>query len=349
MRPSTFQDTTTQKNQKEEMKETVNEEEVEQLEQSLPQVNWMGSKIQLIRIQESWYSFNNFSNIHTFQKHFVAKDTDLFVTSFPKTGTTWLKSLLYSVVNRSLYPPNKTPLLSHNPHELVYDLETAVYGGNPKFPRPHQLDDLPSPRLLHSHLSYASLPKSIKTSAGKMLYICRNPLDTLVSHWHFYPNLIKRITGDEDYQPPDIQDFFEEFCQGTIFCGPFFEHVLGYWKQSLEEPNKILFLKYEDLKENPSFYLKKIAEFIGMPFSPQEEEEGVIKQIIDLCDINNLKELEVNKSGLLSKMVENKVFFRDGKVGGWSRYITAPMVDRMNKIMEQQLGGTGLSFKLQPE
>ncbi|KMS99812.1 hypothetical protein BVRB_1g016640 [Beta vulgaris subsp. vulgaris] len=338
-------------NQRENM--VVLEEEVEELKQSLPKINWMGSKIQLLKIQNFWYPCIHLSNLLTFQKHFIAQDTDLLVTSFPKTGTTWLKSLLYSITNRSLKPPKQSPLLVHNPHELVYDLESGVYGGNPKLPRPHQLNDLPTPRLLHSHFPYASLPESIKTSNAKILYISRNPLDTLVSHWHFYPNAIRRVltdmegSDDQDFQPPKIEDFFEEFCQGTVLFGSFFDHVVGYWKKSLEEPNKVLFLKYEDLKENPVLYVKKLAEFIGMPFSIQEESEGVIEQIIELCSIKNLKEQEINKSGLLNKYMENKTFFRNGVVGDWTQYITAPMLEKMNKLMEQHFGGTGLSFKLQ--
>jgi hypothetical protein len=37
--------------------------------------------------------------------------------------------------------------------------------------------------------------------------------------------------------------------------------VLGYWKASLERPDKVLFLKYEDLKEDIISNLKKIAGF----------------------------------------------------------------------------------------
>ncbi|XP_021855355.2 cytosolic sulfotransferase 5-like [Spinacia oleracea] len=341
-------DITTKTNQTKEIV-IVDEEEVEKLKQCLPKANWMGSKhFQLLNFQGFWYSTVNFSNILAFQRHFLAQNTDLIVSSFPKTGATWLKSLLFSVTNRFVHPSNKTPLLTHNPHELVYDLETAVYGGNPKLPRPNQLNDLPPPRLLHSHMPYSSLPQSIKISSCKILYICRNPLDTLVSHWHFYPKLIKRVTGDENYQPCNIEDFFEDFCLGKVAFGPFFEHVVGYWKQSLEQPNKVLFLKYEDLKENPSAQLKKMAEFVGIPFSTQEENEGVIKEIIELCSIHKLRDLEVNKSGLLSKFVENKNFFRDGEVGGWTRYLSAPMVEKMKELMEEKLGGSGLSFKLQP-
>lgn len=345
--------TTNELNHSEERGLLVSDQEVEEITQSLEKVNFMSNtKFHLVKYQGFWYPNGTdiFSGLLFFQRHFVAQNTDLMVNSFPKTGTTWLKSLLFSVVNRVKYPPKQSPLLTHNPHQLVYDLETDIYAGlNPTHPRPHQLPQLPSPRLLHSHLPYPLLPESIKSSLSKIVYISRNPLDTLVSCWKFYPKLLKTYSGDETYEGPSLQDFFEDFCNGSVYFGPFFDHVLGYWKLSLEKPNKVLFLKFEDLKENPSFYLKKLAEFVGMPFSPLEEKEGVIEEIIELCSIGSLKELEVNKRGSIHQYCENKRFFREGKVGGWKNYLTPSMADRMKKIMEDKLAGTNLSFKLEPE
>ncbi|KAL2926354.1 Cytosolic sulfotransferase 12 [Bienertia sinuspersici] len=94
----------------------------------------------------------------------VAKDTDIYIASIPKTGSTWLKSLLYSIVNRSNQTISESPLLTHHPHQLVYSLETDVYSVAFDYSRPHHLDELVSPRLLSTHVPYMSLPESFKTS-----------------------------------------------------------------------------------------------------------------------------------------------------------------------------------------
>lgn len=83
-----------------------------------------------------------------------------------------------------------------------------------------------------------------------------------------------------------------------------------------------------------------------LPFSSQEESEGVIEKIIELCSINKLKELEVNKNGVLNNIYEKNTFFRKGEVGDWANFLTPPMVEKMNKLMEEKLEGTGLSFRL---
>ncbi|XP_010672211.2 cytosolic sulfotransferase 5 [Beta vulgaris subsp. vulgaris] len=339
-------------NQRDDEIQEVQEEEVQQLIQCLEKANFMNSKLQLVKYQGFWTSRGGLKNILHYQRHFQAHDSDLIVASLPKTGTTWLISLLFSIVNRvklEHQPLNKkSPLLHHNPHELVYHLEHGVYGKNPILPNPNQLDELSSPRLFYTHIPYGSLPKSIKASSCKMLYIARNPLDTIVSSYHFYIDFIKKATEDQDFKPPSIEDFFDDFCEGRSMTGPYFEHVVGFWKESLEQPSKVLFLKYEDLKEDPTFYSKKVAEFVGFPFSPREESEGVIDNVSELCSIKKLKELEVNKNGAMNKYVDKKTYFRKGEVGDWTNYFKPLMVDKIHKLMEEKFEGTDLSFKLLP-
>ncbi|KAL2920964.1 Flavonol sulfotransferase-like [Bienertia sinuspersici] len=280
-----------------------------------------------------------------FQRHFHAQDTDLIIASHPKTGTTWLKSLLFVIVNRFKHPKNGSPLLKHHPHELVYRLENGVYGEAFEYPRPQHLKELPSPRLFNTHLPYNSLPESILSSGCRVLYISRNPLDTVVSFYYFILDGMRKILHEEEFINTSLEDFFEDFYNGKNTNGPFFEHVIGYWKASLEHPDKLLFLKYEDLKKDPVSHVKKLAEFVGVPFSPQEESEGVIQDIIQLCSIKNLKELEVNKSGVFNKYFDKKSYFRKGEVGDGAHQLAPNMVERMNKLMQEKLDGTGLSFE----
>lgn len=155
--------------------------------------------------------------------------------------------------------------------------------------------------------------------------------------------ILKKIKG-EDCEPPSLEEFFEDFYNGKNVNGPYFEHVLGYLKATLQRSDNILFIKYEDLKDDTISHVKKLAEFAGVPFSPQEESDGVIQEIIQLCTIKNLKELEVNKSGVFNKYYDKKSYFRKGEVGDGIHHFTPSMAERMNKLMQQKFQGTGLSL-----
>ena len=89
------------------------------------------------------------------------------------------------------------------------------------------------------------------------------------------------------------------------------DHVLGYWEASLERPDKVMFFKYEDMKADIVSQTKRLAEFIGFPFSGEEEEGGVIEEICRFCSFENLKSLEANQSGRRKSGVENSIFFQE--------------------------------------
>lgn len=58
-----------------------------------------------------------------------------------------------------------------------------------------------------------------------------------------------------------------------------------------------------------------------------------------------MKILEVNKKGKVSNGFKNDLFFRKGEVGDWRNYLTPSMAERFEKIMEEKLEGSGLTFK----
>ncbi|XP_030447209.1 cytosolic sulfotransferase 15-like [Syzygium oleosum] len=314
-------------------------EAIDELIASLPQRKGVVRPFQSL-YQDFWCPTYLLPNVIAFQRHFQAKHKDIVLASQPKSGTTWLKALVFSVVNRSRFGISNTPLLTSNPHDLVPGFEHQLYGSNP---RPN-LDSLAEPRLFATHIPYPSLPECVKQSDCRIIYICRNPLDAMVSSWHFYLE-----TAQSNDQPEwSLEEHFEIYCQGKISFGPFWDQIMGYWKESLERPHKVLFLKYEDLKEDIVGQLKKVAEFVGLPFTEEEEEGGMIEEIVKMCSLKTLKDLEVNKAGKIPVMnmkFVNRSFFRKGEVGDWVKHLTPSMVDRLNSIMQEKMSPFGLEFK----
>lgn len=299
---------------------------------------WLGSS-DLSLYQNFWCPSTLVPNIISFQKHFQAHDQDIILASKPKSGTTWLKALLFAIVNRTNSNLSDTPLLNSNPHELVPFFEFTLYANNNELPN---LSDIPSPRLFSTHIPYASLPESVKDSKSRIVYICRNPLDIIVSHWHF----ATQADGVHSCSKWTLEEFVDVYCKGEEIFGPFWDHMLGYWKQSLENPQKLLFLKYEDLKKDTKTQVKRLAEFVGFPFSLEEENKDIVEDILKLCSLRNLKDLEVNKHGKFMPYFDNKSYFRKGQVGDWANYLTKPMVKRLEKLIREKLSAYGLTFEL---
>ncbi|XWS10874.1 hypothetical protein CRYUN_Cryun38cG0035500 [Craigia yunnanensis] len=94
--------------------------------------------------------------------------------------------------------------------------------------------------------------------------------------------------------PWSMNEASESFCRGVHAFGPFHDHVLCYWKESLKRPEKVLFLRYEDMKKDPKGQLKKMASFLGKPFAKEEE----VNKVLWRCSLERLKNLEVNQHGV---------------------------------------------------
>ncbi|KAL3511012.1 hypothetical protein ACH5RR_030413 [Cinchona calisaya] len=278
-------------------------------------------------------------------RNFQAQDSVVLVASHPKCGTTWLKSLTFALLNRHRFPPsNKNhPLLTKNSHQLVPSLEVRVDPNNPI----HDIISVPADtslmRFICSHLPYVSLPKSCQDSGCKIVYICRNPKDTFVYLWHHMNKLRiynKRAIG--------LEEASDMFCRGVTMMGPFWDHVLSYWKESLERPGKVLFLKYEEIREQPEFQVRRTAEFIWCPFSSTEDEagsgSGVVDEIVRLCCFEHLSNLEVNKSGKTTTGLEFNVISRRPQVDDWKNYLTPEMADRFDHITKEKFHGFGLEL-----
>ncbi|KAJ3673857.1 hypothetical protein LUZ60_005849 [Juncus effusus] len=217
-----------------------------------------------------WQGEGALSGIISFQNSFKPRPDDIFVASFPKCGTTWLKAITFAIINRN-----------------------------------------------------------------------RDPKDALISMWHMIN--MGSIAKDQTFS---LSQAFELFCEGRVLAGPIWEHMLEYWNESLKKPQKILFLKYEDLLENPLGWVKKIADFLGYSFSREEEMDGVPKKIVDLCNFKSLTSLDVNKKedGITNVTKMNHIYFRKGVKGDWRNNMSLEMAERMDAITKEKLGGSGLSF-----
>lgn len=302
----------------------------EDLISSLPkEKGWIDKDLYLY--EGFWYPSSVLASVMSVYNHFKAQPTDILLASIPRSGTLWLKAIIFATMNRTRYNISNHPLLTTNPHSCVPFLEFQIFAKPPLM----DINNIPSPRLFGTHMPFNALPESIQQSGSKIIYICRNLKDTFISIWNF-----SMKTRDKELVPLQFDEAFELFCQGKSGFGPIWDHVKGYKQASLKWPDKVFFVTYEEMKRDSVAGIKRLAEFLGCPFSMEEENNGVVKDIIELCSFNNLSNLEVNKSGSIMKEgVTNDVFFRKGQVGDWENYLTNQMAEYLDMITKEKLDG----------
>ncbi|KAK8933331.1 Cytosolic sulfotransferase 11 [Platanthera zijinensis] len=197
-------------------------------------------------------------------------------------------------------------------------------------------------RLLSFHTPFSLLPGSI-VDACKIIYVCREPKDTFTSFWKFYNSLMT----DNNICGVDIDKLFELFCAEVQTFGPLWEHALEYWRESLSDSDKILFLRYEEMIDDPAKVMRRMATFMGCEFSEEEESMGVVEELTRLCSFDSLKNVEgsKNESSIYEGMsVKKSLLYRKGGVGDWVNHLTPEMGRTIDSITQEKLAGSGLRF-----
>lgn len=255
--------------------------------------------------------------------NFQTRAEDVFVVTYPKSGTTWMQETIWQIYNNG-------ENTSKNIFERVPFLE---FSASPRLGEFADIAKVPSPRLMKSHLSYSIIPKgSSDGTKCKYIYIARNPKDVAVSYFHFTVSLASFGNG---YNGP--WEFFSKlFIDGNVGWNKWNDHVLGCWWKHKDDPN-VLFLKYEDLKKDLPSQVRLTANFLNKPLS-----EDIINRIAEQCSFN---EMTKDLSRYMVHVNESQTsILRKGVVGDWKNYFTPELNERFEKEVLSKIEGTGLEF-----
>ncbi|KAF7055686.1 hypothetical protein CFC21_063186 [Triticum aestivum] len=154
------------------------------------------------------------------------------------------------------------------------------------------------------------LPPVAHSPDCKIVHACRKPKDMLISLWHLYESLVTAEGGTYAFS-----DLFENACQGKHPNGPIWDHVLGYWQASRASPERILFLRYEEMLRDPVGNVRELARILGVPFTAIEEAAGLPADIVTLCSIETPRGLGAKKTVFVK--FPHAFFFRKGVIVIW--------------------------------
>ncbi|XP_060606309.1 amine sulfotransferase-like [Ruditapes philippinarum] len=195
-----------------------------------------------------------------------------------------------------------------------------------------------SPRMIKSHLHYSLLPEQLRNGKGKIVYICRNPKDVVISYYRFmdYAKML-----EEEFSTFD--DFVHCFVKGIkLYRCPWQRHVQEYWEH--KNDSNVLFLQYEVVVEDMVAAIKRMANFLGRHL----KEEDILK-IAESCHVDtmrsnpmvnydcykDIKDLNPNADG---------VFINKGKPGVWRDRLTLEQSQKIDTMIDE-VGKFGLKFR----
>ncbi|XP_072263368.1 amine sulfotransferase-like [Pyxicephalus adspersus] len=260
-------------------------------------------------------------------KDFKIRDDDVFLVTYPKSGTIWSQQILSLICSEG--HRNGTEQIDTN--ERVPWLEFRAL--NPET----DYNLRPSPRLFVTHLSELFAPRELKNKKAKVIYVMRNPKDVIKSFYHF-----ENITLLSE-KSPDFQHFFEKFLDGEVYAGKWFHHVRGWY--TLKDSYNILFLKYEDMIKDLRSAVKKICTFLEIKL-----DEKSIDIVVKKASFKEMKtDPLANKENMPEDLIDKKCgsFMRKGQVGDWKNIMTVAQNETFDKIFQEEMGDLSLNFTWQ--
>lgn len=250
---------------------------------------------------------------------FIVQDNDIFVVTYPRSGTTWMEQVIHLLLNNG---EQGNKVLG----DAVPWVETL-----PNRPQGFKqfLKEMTERRFFTSHLTYSLMP-GVQDSNAKYVYVARNPKDVAVSTYY-------HDQSKHNYEG-SWEEHFNLFLQGKVLFGSYFDHVLPWWEAS-QKSNNILFIKYEDMKKDLREIIRKLADFLGTK---------VDQKLFDIIiEKSSFKTMASHKKTNLNWVPQRKGVpghFRKGTVGDWRNQFTLEQSNAFDPLYLEKMSGTGLHF-----
>ncbi|XP_062599951.1 sulfotransferase 1E1-like isoform X1 [Saccostrea cucullata] len=265
-------------------------------------------------------------------KNLECRKDDVLLTTFPKSGTNWLWEIIC--------------MLLKGKAEYMKEAKTSVF--LEAIPDINDINDLPSPRILNTHVPYRWLPKQQVENGGKIVHVIRNPKDVAVSLYHF-----TKSSGSipEDYH---FETYLEEIFLGPACpMGSWFEFEKEFEQAKMTDKcDSIFVVQYESMKKNPVEETTRLGKFLNVDLSEQQ-----IVDIVDKCSFQNLKHAAENfkdRSQRMKIMVIGEGAFkqppniyRKGEIGDWKNHFTVSMNEHFDELFQEKMKDSNIKLQFE--
>ena len=273
----------------------------------------------------------------------------IFISSYPKSGNTWVRCIISSFLNNqngkfNFNDLSRTGLFSRESHFThLKDLEYQENGNlnfnfiSNNWIKAQQKINKESKGIrffkTHSIREISNKYFTDQTVCLGFIYIVRDPRDIAISYTHHCGGDLNVAIETMLYNKKNYASHHKT------------NELISTWKQHLFSWNKFnsvprLFIKYEDMLNDTRKILLQIIDFINSLTNLSiQKNDNFIENILNTTSFNNLQLLENNFG--FNEATNNSPFFRIGISNQWETGLSQNQKDLIQnelKIPMKQLG-----------
>ena len=249
------------------------------------------------------------------------RPTDVVITPFGKSGTTWLQQMAHTLRTRGDTDfddiSRVVPWI-----ETSTDLGIELNG-----------EQKANPRLFKSHLDAKRVPKG-----GRYLISCRDPQDALYSMYKFMEGWFIE-PGTISLDDFALETFIVAANPGSS-GGDYWSHLKSWWARR-EDPD-VLFMAFEHMKNDLEGTVAKVAAFMGVDLDDEllaitleHSSLPFMQQHSELFDDKLMRDRSIAVAGLPQNSDSSKV--RNGQVGESKQQLSAEVVEQLDALWQQHI------------
>ncbi|XP_060074359.1 sulfotransferase 1B1-like [Ylistrum balloti] len=240
----------------------------------------------------------------------MARDDDVMICTYPKSGTHWLWEIVSMLVKKKA-------------ERISTVKETAMMEIMSK--KTH--DNIPSPRVLNSHVYFEYLPKDFAKRKCKIVYAMRNPKDVAVSFFNHHSKILEyEFSGTWEH-------YVDRYLKGDVDYGTWFDYTLKWEKFMADNPDyPIIATTFEDMKEDALREVTRIAKFLEV-----DCDQAFLQEVTDLCHFDRMKKEKVNMEEIDSWKDGQPGMYRKGDVGDWKNWFTVAQNEFFDRVYQEKM------------
>lgn len=190
------------------------------------------------------------------------RPSDIVIATHPKCGTTLMQQIILTLLASGDKNIVKEPMVLSKWAEMTVS-NSSVSSFTDWIPDQSTQPSIETPRrVIKTHAPHHLHPWSSQSSA-KVVVVSRNPGDACVSMWHHSLDIPAfRYTANFNH----FWNFL--YSKGKVEHGNFWLWHSG-WYNYLQNGGNVLWVKFEDIKENPEREIRRIAEYFCIEVSDE--------------------------------------------------------------------------------